>query len=101
MAKCLTLAFISIIILMSKASYPLESAMHKAEVAKCYILSSFFSSNAEIMHEGIKEYSQNIYDKAVLKIPSNNLKGMSIIKATKIFTTKSTKDNVIQGIPVP
>ena len=63
---------------MSNASYTLESAMHKAEVAKCYILSSFFSSNVGVMHEGIKEYSQNIYDKAVLKIKLFDISELSI-----------------------
>ena len=33
-------------------------------------------------------------------VPSNNLKGINIIKATNIFTTKSPKDNVNHGTPV-
>ena len=33
-------------------------------------------------------------------LPSNNLKGINIIKATNIFTVKSPKDNVNQGMPV-
>ena len=33
-------------------------------------------------------------------VPSNNLKGINIIKATNILTAKSPKDNVTHGIPV-
>ena len=33
-------------------------------------------------------------------MPNNNLKGINIIKATIILTTKSPKDSVTHGIPV-
>ena len=33
-------------------------------------------------------------------MPSNNLKGINITRATNILTAKSPKDNVTQGIPV-
>ena len=95
MAKCLTLAFISIIILISKPSYPLESAMHKAEVAKCYVLSSFFSSNVEIVDEGIKEYSQNIYDKAVLKIKLFDISELSINEMRQMLNLKDIYEPLV------
>ena len=34
-------------------------------------------------------------------MPNNNLNGINITKATKIFTAKSPKESVTQGIPDP
>jgi hypothetical protein len=33
-------------------------------------------------------------------VPSNNLKGINITKATNILTARSPKDKVTQGTPV-
>ena len=38
---------------------------------------------------------------AGFNLANNSIKGININRATKILTTKSPKDNVTQGIPVP
>ena len=38
---------------------------------------------------------------AAFSVPSNNLKGINITRATNIFTARSPNDKVTQGIPVP
>ena len=71
-----------------------------ADINELSPIKGFNSYNFLVAKLAYKILSYKFLFKQLLIVPINNLNGININNATKIFTVKSPKDKVIQGTPV-